>query len=139
MTGLHDSRCTEMYILIFAFRGCYCLGSLTLQDFFQVSKYLLSRKKIRNYPSERFSLLACIVTPGPLSLELSMQEVGRFLSRISYYLSSYVFKLYTSSLRNKLDQIAARNKRVFLEKCIPFSRQFSYDISGEKRTRTNSI
>ena len=25
-------------------------------------------------------------------------------------------------LRNKLDQIAARNVRVFLEKCIPFSR-----------------
>ena len=51
VTGLHDFRCTQMYILIFAF------------------KYLLSRDKIQNFLSERFSLLACIVTPGRLSLE----------------------------------------------------------------------
>ena len=42
-SGLHDSLCTQMCILIFAFRSCYCLGSFILQDLFQVSKYLLSR------------------------------------------------------------------------------------------------
>ena len=52
----------------FTFRGRYCLGSFTLQDFFQVLKYLLSREKIRTFPSERFSLLACTYCdagPGP--------------------------------------------------------------------------
>ena len=29
-----NSHCMQMYILVFAFRGCYCLGSFTLQDFF---------------------------------------------------------------------------------------------------------
>ena len=38
VTGLHDSRC------------CYCLGSFILQDLFQVSKYLLSRGKLQNFP-----------------------------------------------------------------------------------------
>ena len=49
-------------------------------------------------------------------------------------------RIYTSSSRNiyKLDQLAARNIRVFLEKCVPFSRQ-SYDVSGEKHTRTNNM
>lgn len=43
MTGLHDSCCTQMCILIFAFGGCYCLGSFILDDLCQVSEYLLSR------------------------------------------------------------------------------------------------
>ena len=47
---------------------CLCLGSLTLQDLFQVSKYLLLREKIRNFLSERFPLLACV--RARLSLEL---------------------------------------------------------------------
>ena len=57
--GLHDFRCTQMYILIFAFRGCYCLGSFTLaQDLFrQVSKYLLLSDKTRNFLSEHFLYL----------------------------------------------------------------------------------
>ena len=49
-TSLHDSRRTQMCILIFAFRSSYCLGSFTLQDLFQVSKYFLSRDRIRNFP-----------------------------------------------------------------------------------------
>ena len=49
---------------IFAFRGCYCLGSFILQDLFQVSKYLLSRDNTPNFPWT-FSLLALyFVTPG---------------------------------------------------------------------------
>ena len=39
--GLHDSRCTQtVCILIFAFRGCYYLGTfnILLQNLFQVSK-----------------------------------------------------------------------------------------------------
>ena len=46
--------------------------------------------------------------------------------------------LYIELEKHMLDQIAARNIRVFLEKCIPFSRQ-SYNVSGEKRTRTNNM
>ena len=46
--------------------------------------------------------------------------------------------LYIELEKHKLDQIAARNTGLFLEKFIPFSRQ-SYDISGEKRTKTNMI
>ena len=48
VTGLHDSCCSQKCILIFVFRGCYFLGSL--KDLFQLSKYLLSRDKIRNFP-----------------------------------------------------------------------------------------
>ena len=36
VTGLRDSRCTQMCIQIFAFRGCYCLSSFILR----VSKHL---------------------------------------------------------------------------------------------------
>ena len=46
--------------------------------------------------------------------------------------------LYIELEKHKLDQIAARNIRMFLEKCAPFSRQ-SYDVTGEKRTRTNNM
>ena len=46
--------------------------------------------------------------------------------------------MYIVLEEHKPDQKAARNIRVFLEKCIPFSTQ-SCDISGEKRTRTNNI
>ena len=65
VTGLHDSRCTQMCILIFALRSCYCLGSFVLQDLFQVSKYLLSRDKIWNFPWTFFLLAWYSLTPGP--------------------------------------------------------------------------
>ena len=38
VTGLHESCC------------CYCSGSFILQDLFQVSKYLLSKGKIQDFP-----------------------------------------------------------------------------------------
>ena len=62
VTGLHDSRCTQMCILIFAFRSCYCLGSFILQDLCQVSNYLLSRNKIRKLSVNVF--LTCIIFFG---------------------------------------------------------------------------
>ena len=46
--------------------------------------------------------------------------------------------LYIELEKHKLNQITARNIRVFLEKCIPFSRQ-NYDVSREKCTRTNNM
>ena len=32
VTGLYDSHCSQTCTVIFAFRGCYCLGSFRLQD-----------------------------------------------------------------------------------------------------------
>ena len=63
--SVHDSRCSQKCILIFAFRGCYCLGSFRLQDLFQLSKYLLSRDKIGNFPWRFFLLALYFVTPSP--------------------------------------------------------------------------
>ena len=52
VTDLYDSRCAQMCILIFAFRGCQCLGSFILQDLFQVSEYLLSKNNERGVEEE---------------------------------------------------------------------------------------
>ena len=45
--------CAQLCILIFALRGCQCVGSFILQDLFQVSKHFLPRNKIRNFPWTR--------------------------------------------------------------------------------------
>ena len=82
-------KCT----LIFAFRSCYCLGSFVLQDLFQVYEYLLSRDKIRNFPWTFFLLALYSYTPSAAVIKLFASS-GRFLSRISYYLSSYVFLFF---------------------------------------------
>ena len=100
MTGLHNSCCTQLCILIFAFRSCYCLGSFILQVLFQVSKYLLSRDKIWNFSWTFFLLALYSLTLGPAvnrtvctvnsvlcSLELQFQ---RFLQmRMSYHYPGY--------------------------------------------------
>ena len=41
--------------------------------------------------------------------------------------------LYIEPQKHKLDQVAARNIRISLDKCKPFSKQ-SYGVSEEKRT-----
>ena len=48
--------------------------------------------------------------------------------------------LYIKFEKHKFDQIhvAVINIKVFREKCIPLSWQ-SYDVSGEKHTRTNNM
>ena len=83
-----------------------------MQDLFQAFKCLLSRDKIRNFPKERFSLLACIVTPRPAVIRTVYKQ----------WVDSYHGYHIIWPLCRPVDRIAARNVRVFLEKCIPFSR-----------------
>ena len=46
--------------------------------------------------------------------------------------------LYIEPQKHKLDQVAARNIRISLDKCKPFSKQ-SYGVSEEKRTKASMI
>ena len=63
---------------------------------------------------KRFSLLACIVMPGPTVIRVI--KIGRFLSWISYYLSSYVFKnLYIELEKQVQSDSCKKRKRVSRE------------------------
>ena len=82
-----------MCILIFAFRGCYCLGSFILLDLFKSLIVFPFWGTKYETLGERFSYLHYILwCPARLSdHENSVQAVSRFFSQIWYYLSSYVF------------------------------------------------
>ena len=87
-----------MCILIFAFRGCYYLAHLYCKICFSLRVFAF--EGLNTKLSLNVFLAWYIVTPGPLWLKL-FPSLGRFLSRISYYLSSYVFLLRRRSFATR--------------------------------------
>ena len=102
VTALH-----EMCILIFAFRGCYYLAHLYCKICFK------SQSILQNFP--RTSFVLDILWRRARSDFNCLQTVGRFLSRVSDYLSSYVFLLRRRSF-------ATRKVYISLETLLLFCR-----------------
>ena len=83
-----------------------------------------------NIPEGHFALLMKIkVMPGGL-FELSRT--------MAYTTRTTINRLYIELQKHTLNQTAARNVRISLDKRIAFSKK-SYSISEEKRTRANMI
>ena len=82
-----------MCILIFAFRGCYYLAHLYCKICFK------SQSILQNFPWTSF--LHDVLWRRARSDFNCLQTVGRFLSRVSDYLSSYVFLLRRRSFATR--------------------------------------
>ena len=95
----------KMYILIFAFRGCYYLAHLYCKICFK------SQSILQNFPWTSFlhDVLWCRIRSDFNCL----QTVGRFLSRVSDYLSSYVFLLRRRSFATRKVYISLETRITF--------------------------
>ena len=106
-----------MYILVFALRGCYCPGyclrSFTLQDCFKSLSICSQGKKHETFCLNVFLYLHVLSRRAQLSLELFASS--RFLSRISYYLSSYIFLLRRHSFTSRKVYISLETLLRFLQ------------------------